>query len=213
MQAGDTMSRMRLWTALGAWAGLVAVSIALYALGLSLESKPKAGSSALVPIAVGFAGVATLIFLGDLAYLTRREMRRRHALRTPRREYGKLDYQPEFMNAAQRYGDAQQQITDETSRAAEIFVKNQTLTSQAQADESASAAERLSTAYEQLLPAMSENGQVMRDCLGGLLKTMRPATEGDIDALRELQRSTRGAREGTASYLRSIRAANELWSG
>ncbi len=56
---------------------------------------------------------------------------------------------------------------------------------------------------------MRESGQIMRECLGGLLKTMRPATESDIDALRELQRSTRGAREGTASYLQSIRGGKK----
>ncbi len=198
---------MRMWTALGAWAGLIAVSIALYALGLSLESKPKAGHSALVPIALVFAGVATLIFLGDLAYLGRRELRRRRASRAPRKEYGQLDYGPEFNQAAQRYSEAQQRITEKTVQTAAIFGKNQMLTSQAQADESAKAAEQLCATYEELLPVMRENGEIMRECLPGLLKQLRPTSAAERDAVRELLSSTRGAREGTVGYLRSMRGA------
>ena len=57
---------MRLWTAIMGWAALMAAAIALYALGVALESKPHAPSSALMTAAFGLGAFASLIFAGDL---------------------------------------------------------------------------------------------------------------------------------------------------
>ena len=185
----------------------MAVAIALYALGVSLESRPHAGSSALVPLAIGFGSLATLIFAGDLVYLVRRDLRQRRALRAPRVEYGALDYEPEFIKANDLYLDAQQQITSAMSSSTEIFTKNIGLTSQAQADECGSASKHLSDVYGRLLPVMSENGEIARQCLRGFLRVSRPTTEGERDALRRLLTSTREARKSNRGYLWSIRGS------
>lgn len=197
---------MRLWTAIGAWAGLMAVSLALYALGVSLESKPHAGSSALVPLAIGFGSLATLIFAGDLVYLARRDLRRRRALRAPAREYGALDYEPEFLAASERYNAAQVEITAAAVRAGETFAANNELTSQQQADECARTSQQLCDTLERLLPTMSESGEVAGQCLRGHLRTARPANAAERDELRELRQTTRGARASTGGYLRALKS-------
>lgn len=199
------LGRMRFWTAVGAWAGLMAVSIALYALGVSLESKPHAGSSALVPLAIGFGSLATLIFAGDLAYLVRRDLQRRRALRAPPREYGALDYEPEFIAAVQRYTASEVEIAAAVTRTGEVFEKNRGMASQAQADECGNTCQELCEAYARLLPDMSENGEIARQCLKGFLKVSRPTSQADIDALRGLRSTTRGARTSTTGYLRAIK--------
>jgi len=187
----------------------MAVSVALYALGVSLQSRPHAGSSALIPIAIVFGSVATLIFACDVAYLIRRDVQRRRALRTPPAAYGRLDYVPEFTSASQRYVDAQGKISEATANTAEVFRKNQAMTSQAEADECGRAAQQLSGVFAQLLPAMNENGKVARQCLRGLLRSERPANEKDAAGLRELRASTRYARTATSGYLDSIRQGRE----
>ena len=196
---------MRLWTAIGSWAGLVAVSIALYALGVSLESKPGAASSALVPIAIGFGSLATLIFVGDLVYLARREGRRRRALRAPRKAFGSLDYQPEYTRATERYIEAQQQIADTMTSAAVVFTKNPSLASQDQANAVGKATHGVCEAYEQYLPVMKESGEIARQCLAGFLKTSRVEIEADRQALRDLRGHAKAARMSTTGYLRSTR--------
>jgi hypothetical protein len=196
---------MRLWTAVGAWAGLMAVSLALYAFGVSLESRPHAGSSALVPLAIGFGSLATAIFAGDLAYLVVKARQRRRALRAPPREYGALDYEPEFTAAIDRYNAAQGEITSATARTGEAFEKNKGLASQAQADECGNACLELCEVYARLLPEMSENGEIAMRCLGGFLKVSRPTTQADIDALRGLRATTHETRESIAGYLRSVK--------
>ena len=183
----------------------MAVAIALYALGVSLESRPHAGSSALVPVAIGFGSLATLIFAGDLVFLARRNIRQRRALRAPRVEYGTFDYEPEFLRANDLYLDAQNQITSAMSNSTEIFTKNIGLSSQAEADECADASRRLSKVYARLLPVMGENGEIARQCLRGFLRVSRPTTGGERDSLRGLLTSTRQARKSTRGYLRSIR--------
>jgi hypothetical protein len=175
----------------------MAVSLALYALGVSLESKPHAGSSALVPLAIGFGSLATLIFAGDLVYLARRDLRRRRALRAPPMEYGALDYEPEFLAASERYNTVQGEITVAAVRAGETFAANQELTSQQQADECATTSQELCDTLERLLPIMSESGEVARQCLKGYLQTARPADAAERDALRELRQITRNARAST----------------
>jgi hypothetical protein len=186
---------VRLWTAIGAWAGLIAVAIALYALGVSLESRPGAGSSALIPLSVGLGSLATLIFAGDLAFLARREIRRRRALRAPPREYGQLDYEPEFTAAVERYNAAQAEIGAATNRTATVFDKNQDMTSQAQADECGDACQALNEVFARVLPEMGENGEVARQCLNGYLRVTRPTSRAELDELRGLRRVAQEARK------------------
>jgi hypothetical protein len=203
---------MRLWTAIMGWAALMAAAIALYALGVALESKPHAPSSALMASAIGLGAFASLIFAADLVYLARRERRRRRALQEPRREFGRLDYVPELTKASGRYANALQQITDELGRTTEVFTRNRDLTSQDQAVESAEAATQLCQAYEQSLPIVSESGEVATECLKGFLKTSRPANAQDIEALRTLRGQIRKARVSTAGYLRSLREGKRTTS-
>lgn len=195
------------------WAALMAAAIALYALGVSLESRPQAPSAALMVSAICLGGLASLIFGGDLCWLARREVQRRRALRTPRTEYGELDYQPEFMSAMTRYLEAQQQITDATSRTGEVFTRHSKLSSQGQADECGKAAQELCDVYARLLPVMSEDGTIARRCLKGFLKVSRPTTTEDMAALRGLRDSTRGARRSTQGFLRAIREGRKITLG
>jgi hypothetical protein len=200
---------MRLWTAIMGWAGLMAAAIALYALGVALESKPHAPSSALMASAIGLGAFASLIFAGDLVYLARKERQRRRALRGPPAEYGALDYEPEFTKASARYTDAQRQIAEATTRTGEVFARNQEMESQAQADECGNAAQQLCEIHERLLPEMSESAEIARQCLRGFLKVSRPANDGDRDALRELRSITQDTRKATTGYLRSMKGAKK----
>lgn len=93
--------------------------------------------------AIGLGAFASLIFAGDLAYLAIKNLRRRRALRKPRREYGTLDYLPEHVKATDLFVEAQGKITAATTRSTEIFTKKRELTSQDQADESAAATSRV----------------------------------------------------------------------
>jgi hypothetical protein len=187
----------------------MAVSIALYALGLALESRPRAGSSALIPIAIGFGCIATLIFLGDLVYLGRKEMQRRRALRAPRKVFGRLDYEPEFIAATGRYADALRQITEATTRYTAVFARNQTLASQAQADECAAAARELCDAYKEQSPLMKDSGEVARQCLTGFLNASRISSDKDRDDFRTLRETTKTARVSTVGLLGSTRGSKK----
>jgi hypothetical protein len=135
--------------------------------------------------------------VGDLAYLIWRDLRQRRALRAPRAEYGSLDYEPEFIKANDRYLEAQQQITIATTSTGEIFARNSGMTSQAQADECGNASKHLCEVHARVLPVMSENGAITRECLRGFLKMSRPTNESERDALRGLLASTRDARMST----------------
>lgn len=197
---------MRLWTAVGAWAALMAVSLALYALGVSLESRPHAGASPLIPISIALGVLATLIFVGDLMLLGRKELQRRQALKAPFPEFGALDYQPEFVKAVQSYVDAEKHITAATTRTSGVFVRNQALNSQKQADECGAAAKELCGEFEKWLPALRQNGEIARACLKGSIKTsLKLATKADSNALLRLRESTRGARRSTSQYLQAIK--------
>jgi hypothetical protein len=98
----------------------MAVSLAFYALGVSLESRPQAGASPLIPISIALGSLATLIFLGDVIYHARKELRQRRALKEPPPAFGTFDYGPEFQNAIQRYVQAEEQITDATHHTSEV---------------------------------------------------------------------------------------------
>lgn len=188
----------------------MALSLALYALGVSLESRPNAGASPLIAISIAFGVLATVIFLGDLGYLARKEIQRRRASRKPFPEYGALDYGPEFVNAVEGYVGAQEHITDATTRTSEAFEKNQALESQQEADECGAAADLLSSEFEKWLPEMDKNGEVARVCLKGYLTIVsRPATDADEAELRGLRESARGARISTTQYLHTLKGARK----
>jgi hypothetical protein len=187
----------------------MAVSLALYALGVSLESRPDAGASPLIPISIALGVLATLIFLGDLIYLARQEFQRRRALEQPSPEFGELDYGPEFQNAVRRYVQAESQITDATDHTSEVFQRSQPLDSQQKADECGTAAQQLCQEFERRLPEMRESGEISRTCLRGVLKASQVATKADADELLTLRERTRGARRGTAQYLHAMKGARK----
>jgi hypothetical protein len=191
----------------------MAVCLALYALGVSLESRPHAGASPLITISIAFGALATLIFLGDLILLGRKELQRRRALEEPFPEYGALDYQPELQKAIHAYVNAQNHITDATSRTSGVFAKNQGLNSQEGANECGAAAEELCREYEQWLPEMGKNGEIARVCLKGFVKTLaKPSSKADLDELLKLRESTRGARRGTVQHLHAIKEGRKTTS-
>lgn len=62
----------------------------------------------------------------------------------------------------------------------------------------------MSDIYERLLPVMREHSEIMEDYLGGILKTMRPSTQEDLDGLREPRQSVKGFRRAMTGYLQAI---------
>lgn len=175
-----------------------------------MESRPHASASPFVAISIAVGVIATLIFLGDLAYLGRKEVRRRRALEKPPPEFGLLDYEPEYLRAIQGYVDAEKHIADATMQASKVFATNQALNSQEEADECGAAAQRLSGEYEQWLPEMRKNGEIARACLRGYLKlASKPSSKADADELLALRESTRGARRGTTLYLHAIKGGRD----
>ncbi len=60
---------------------------------------------------------------------------------------------------------------------------------------------------------MRESGAIFTECLVGFLRTTQPADADDRDALHTLREQTRGAREATTGYLRSIKANKKATTG
>lgn len=188
----------------------MAVSLALYALGVSLESRPDAGTSPLIPISIAFGALATLIFLGDSIFLAWKEIQRRRALEQPSPEYGELDYGPEFQNAVQRYVQAEAKINDATDRTSEAFQKNLPLDTQQKAEKCGAAAQQLCQEFEQRLPEMRESGEISRICLKGFLKVSEVATKADADELLALRENTRRARKSTTGYRHAMKGTRKV---
>jgi hypothetical protein len=155
---------------------------------------------------IAAAVFAFLILLGGGVRWVRLALARRRAARRSRTDYGMVDYLPEFMAAVRRYNGAQAAITKEMGSATEVFEKNENMSSQEEAAECAEAANGLSDTYEELLPVLAENSQIMDQCLRGFLKIAKPTNAAEVQELRELHENVRYARQATAGYLRSIRS-------
>ena len=154
---------------------------------------------------IAAAVFAFLILMAGGARWVRHVVTERRAARAPRTDYGMLDYEPEFTKASEAYSHAMEEIAQAMGRSTAVWVKNQELTTQAQADETAAASHDMCEAYERLLPVMVENGRVMRVCLHGLIGTWHLASEEDSAAVRQLREVMTGSRRSTAEYLRALR--------
>jgi len=93
------------------WAALLAVSVALYALGLTLQALDKDHGTQLIIVGVIIGVIATTIFVADLSYLGVGPLTRAWARRKPRLQLGLLDYLPESLKASAAITAALTRIT------------------------------------------------------------------------------------------------------
>jgi len=194
---------MRLWTAAGAWAGLVAVALALFSVGLALNANQGGSGDGIIKAAVGFGAFATLVFAGDLFLLGRREVRRRRARRIQPPKFGQLDYAPELAMAVQAYVAAQTEINIASQNAAAATAANAPLSDQARANAVAQAVEQLNDVMASSLTIMREKVVALRVCLLGVLG-LPVRTRADAEALAALRLPVLQAKEGTQSFRSSL---------
>jgi len=191
------------------------IPIAVLALIAATGHALAASSSSWLSNAGNWASIAAAVFaflilVGGAVRWARHVAAKRREARAPRKDYGKLDYEPEFMKASGAYSAAQEKIAAATKRATAVWTKNQELTTQAQADETAAASHDMCAAYEKLLPEMDENSRIFSVCLHGMIGTWHLTSEQDRDAVAELRQVMRGARDATADYLRSLRGNRRM---
>jgi hypothetical protein len=80
-------------------------------LGLLAEQQ-KPPAIKLVFIAVTLGAIATVAFVGELAFGIRDELQKRKIGRLPEPKFGRLNYAPEYVRAAEDYTNAQTRITE-----------------------------------------------------------------------------------------------------
>ena len=157
--------------------------------------------------AIVAAAVAVLLLLWSIGRWLLRKAREKRAARPPRKVFGELDYQPEYIRATEEYLAAQQQITDAVMSFSQALTKYQPIATQEQANEAGAAARALCDAFDEQLSVMREKGEIARECLRGVLGRSAIATDGDADAGVTMQGMIRNGRIATVGYSRSMKGA------
>lgn len=181
----------------------VLVAVVARHLAATSSSLDKAGSIA----AIVAAAVAVLLLLWGIAGWLSRKAHERRTARPPRKVFGELDYQPEYISATEQYLAAQQGIADAVIAFSAALVKYQPIASQEQANEAGVAARALCDAFDEGLPVMREQGAIARECLRGLLRRSAITTDNDAEAGVAMRGLIHGGRVATAEYARSMKGA------
>jgi hypothetical protein len=192
---------------------MVALAVALWALGITLDELQKDHGHQLIVAAILVFAVATILFLGDFLYVASGVAKRAWTRRAPRLQLGKLDYLPEFRKAASMMTTTMKALTAAQTdfsaknppKRARLQAEQDPTEKQTLAAEIASDIDVVRFLLEEKIPVLLNSIQIMREATRGILRTTT-----DIAALtqfRDTQRGLTTTMQGAKKGINNLRAA------